>query len=338
MRNDAMLRTDTATGHATGTTVMAVSLAFALAWLTYRFVERPVRAHRPVMKTGRLVATLAASLALVAVLGFATMRSDGFLIRYPSEVQALLTPLKIGEDYPQVPVLYVSSADQSNETGGPFLVVWGDSHAGHLLPGLHRLQSERIFKLNSVFGWGLCSPLFDPKPGEEEKCRAETAEFIKMFDRTRPDIVVLAALWGQYPHVERIDQYLLALQRIGIRRVVVVGPVPVWRGTLQSVMYQAYKTDPMHRVPERIFDPEEATRELDGRLREITSGLGVDYISAYDALCSAGNCLVRVGNTHKDIIQVDGSHLSAVGSWFLISRIADRIFGSVELPNKRSSD
>ena len=68
------------------------------------------------------------------------------------------------------------------------------------------------------------------------------------------------------------------------------------------------------------------TLEVNQQLSQIASSLGAIYISSYDVFCNGPGCLVRLGNTQKDIVQVDLTHFSAAGSWFLISRIANQIF------------
>ena len=73
----------------------------------------------------------------------------------------------------------------------------------------------------------------------------------------------------------------------------------------------------------KFFDPE--TLKFDERLRKVTAEAGVDFISIYDLLCNENGCLVRLGESPLDIIQVDLTHFSAAGSWFVVSRIADSI-------------
>jgi hypothetical protein len=52
----------------------------------------------------------------------------------------------------------------------------------------------------------------------------------------------------------------------------------------------------------------------------------VTFISLYDVLCDEKGCLVRLGDSEKDIIQPDLTHFSAEGSAYVISHVADQIF------------
>jgi peptidoglycan/LPS O-acetylase OafA/YrhL len=300
------------------TAIIAVGLTFLLSWLTYRFIERPIRARRSGYTARRTTVALGASLAVIAVVGFAIAQIGGLTIRYPKEVQALLTPLAAGADDPP--------ADESKNSAGPKLLVYGDSHAHHLLAGLRLLQNERSFRL-SLAGWGWgCAPLEDIKPNDQEKCRKLAADNEALFAELKPDIVVIGAAWPQYKHLQRISDTVRGFQRIGVSRIVVIGSVPAWPQPPQVMLYKAYRADPRHGVPDRLFGFDIRTLAVDRQLRDITSSLGVAYISAYDALCNDNGCLVRLGDTAKDIVQVDLTHFSAAGSSFFVRQIAQQIF------------
>jgi peptidoglycan/LPS O-acetylase OafA/YrhL len=300
------------------TAIIAVGLTFLLSWLTYRFIERPIRARRSGYTARRTTAALGASLAVIAVVGFAIAQIGGLTIRYPKEVQALLTPLAAGADDPP--------ADESKNSAGPKLLVYGDSHAHHLLAGLRLLQNERSFRL-SLAGWGWgCAPLEDIKPNDQEKCRKLAADNEALFAELKPDIVVIGAAWPQYKHLQRISDTVRGFQRLGVSRIVVVGSVPAWPQPPQVMLYKAYRADPRHGVPDRLSGFDTRTLAVDRQLRDITSSLGVAYISAYDALCNDNGCLVRLGDTAKDIVQVDLTHFSAAGSSFFVRQIAQQIF------------
>jgi peptidoglycan/LPS O-acetylase OafA/YrhL len=312
------IRNDQGNEYLRTTAIIAVGLTFLLSWLTYRFIERPVRARRSGYTARRTTAALGASLAIIAVVGFAIAQIGGLTIRYPKEVQALLTPLAAGADDPP--------ADESKNSVGPKLLVYGDSHAHHLLAGLRLLQNERSFRL-SLAGWGWgCAPLEDIKPNDQDKCRKLAAENAALFSELKPDIVIIGAAWPQYKHLERISDTLRAFQQTGVSRIVVIGSVPAWPQPPQIMLYKAYRADPRHGVPDRLLGFDTRTVAVDRQLRDITSRLGVDYISAYDALCNEHGCLVRLGDTAKDIVQVDLTHFSAAGSSFFVRQIARQIF------------
>jgi peptidoglycan/LPS O-acetylase OafA/YrhL len=309
------------------TAIIAVVLAFVLSWLTFQFIERPVRARRPAFAARRITAALLAGMAAVALFGFATLQLDGLPTRYPQEIQALVSPTNIYTDYIPGYNPVDPPVEPSKNSPGPLVVVYGDSHAWHLHPGLHRLQNERAFRL-VVRSWSLeCVPIVsEVGRGDDETCRTWIAAERTYFEEVKPDIVVIGAHWMRYQQLDRLSETVRFLRQAGVPRIVVMGPVPYWLHFPQVMLYRAYTSDPLHRIPERLAGFSNQTIELDRRLRDITANLGVDYISAYDVLCNAGGCLARLGDAATDIVQFDKTHLTPAGSWYLISHVADQIF------------
>ena len=309
------------------TAIAAVALAVVLAWLTFEFVERPVRARKPVFAARRITVALAAVMASVALLGFATMHFDGLPVRYPKEIRALVSPTNVYVDYDPIYSPRHPTVEGSKNSAGPLLIAYGDSHAAHLRFGLNRLQDERPFRY-IVKNWNIdCVPLVaEVRRVEDETCRTVMAAEQKYFEEAKPDIVVLAGLWLRYKQVDKLTEMIRFFQQIGVPRIVVIGSVPYWFQFPQLTLYRAYASDPLHRIPERLSGFAAVTLEINRRLKEITEKLGVRYISAHDVLCDEEGCLARLGDTAKDIVQFDKTHLTPAGSWYFVSHVADQIF------------
>jgi peptidoglycan/LPS O-acetylase OafA/YrhL len=306
--------------HARTTTIIAVAISFALSWLTFEFVERPIRSRRRSIGLRWIAGASAISLAAVALVAVVTLQNNGFPERYPKEIQALLTPLTLGADYPL--------PDEKKNSIGPLLIAYGDSNAQHLLPGLNLLQNERTFRVKFI-NWHDCPPVDDAKPREVENCRKEQIATEEEFAYLKPDIVLIGALWFKYKYIERLSKTLRFFQQIGVHRIVIVGTVPYWPKPPQSLLYTAMRLDPSHRIPHRlsVFYPD--SFKADKEVKTIAENLGATFISTRDIFCNEQGCLVRSGDTARDIFQVDLTHFSAAGSWYLISHIADEIFDGI---------
>jgi peptidoglycan/LPS O-acetylase OafA/YrhL len=63
--------------HLRTTATVVVGLTFVLAWLTYQFIERPVRARRSVYAARRITSALSACLAALALFGLAIVQFGG---------------------------------------------------------------------------------------------------------------------------------------------------------------------------------------------------------------------------------------------------------------------
>jgi peptidoglycan/LPS O-acetylase OafA/YrhL len=307
--------------HARTTTIVAVLLTFVSSWLTYRFIELPIRTRKPAMSAGAIIAGCSCSLAAVAFLGLAILLGKGLPGRYPQDLQVLIPPLNVG---------YLA-VDESKKSGGPLLVTYGDSHADQLLPGLRSLQSERTFRMLSI-NWGLCAPLVHRSiPVDEASCRQLAIDNEKL-EHLKPDIVLVGALWPTYTHIDKLNDLLRFFQRIGVHRIIVVGQVPSWPRPLQQMLYRAYRADPLHKIPDRLPSGDmvpsiDVMTRIDQHLKEIASDTGATFVSARDVLCDENGCLALLGSGDaKEIVQLDMNHLSAAGSRFLVRHIANQIF------------
>lgn len=303
--------------HPRTTAQVAVAVAFALAILTYEFIERPIRTQKP-FKTTRYFAVLsAACLVPIAGLGLMTLKANGFSSRLPAEIRALMTPITL-TDYPP--------SNDARNSAGPLVVTFGDSYAGHLIPGLRVLQNERVFRLINI-GW-YCPD--DPRI-KSEGCEKITTldENEKQFQRIKPDIVIFGAFWLRYRHIEKIEQTVQFLRSIGVRRIILMGMPPFWPVPPQVLLYKKYSADPSHGVPNRLTTFDKETLEADQQLKNLAKKLGVSFISIFNILCNEDGCLTRLGDRAQDIIQPDRGHFSNAGSSYVISGIAGEIFGGI---------
>ena len=286
--------------HVRTTTIVALLLTFVLSWLTYRFVEVPICTRKPALAARAIIAGCSCSLIAVAFLGFAVLLGNGLPGRYPKELQALIPPLNVG----------YFAVDETRKSDGPLLVTYGDSHADQLLPGLSSLQSERTFRLLSI-NWARCAPIIHRSiPVNESECRQLAIDNEKL-EHSKPDIIVVGALWPTYSHIDKLGELLRFFQRIGAHRIVVIGQVPSWPRPLQQMLYRAYRADPLHMIPNRIpsrdMEPSlDVMRHIDQQLKGIASDTGATFVSARDVLCNENGCLALLGSSDaKEIVQLD---------------------------------
>jgi peptidoglycan/LPS O-acetylase OafA/YrhL len=305
--------------HNNETTILAVVAAFVLAWLTYRFVERPIRTAPPVRARRMATAAVSTCLAAVAFVGYIAAR-DGLLVRFPEQVRNIMVSFRtIEDDYPPIPPLGAPTNDK-----GPLVITWGDSHSTHLLPGLRLLQDERTFRTTRVRLWEECP---DNKP--EWWLRCHPGPLVKEEIRLlRPDIAILSYYWLQFKdRAERISTAIEFLKGIGTSRIVVLGPVPWFLRPPRHTLYDAYVKDRNAPMPDRMFGLNEKVFSIEPEVKETAERLGAIYISPRPILCNEEGCLARLNNATKDIVQVDGNHFSAAGSYYLIKHLSPAIFG-----------
>ena len=300
-------------------------LSVGLGYLTWRYVERVARDRRRFSRRQVFGAALLASLLFVGV-GLAGHFGEGFAARLTPGQQAIMAfaddPKNGQVGFPGKDCFLTPEQDGSNFgrcSEGPALaaesiLLWGDSHAAHLYNGLHsRLApGARLTTLTA----GACPPLLE---SVRSSCRAVNKQVLARVVRERPDRVILAAVWGNFDWM-RLGLTLQALQRAGVRRIEVVGPVPRWLPSLPIVLIRNGAT--MAETPRRLkrgLDPEIAG--LDAAMRPFVEQHGAGYLSPYAALCNASGCLTRIGDQPESILQWDVSHLTAAGSNYLVARL-----------------
>jgi hypothetical protein len=153
-----------------------------------------------------------------------------------------------------------------------------------------------------------------------EFCLEQNRKIVDLIRDHSPDVVLLHAYWDANDKVENLRPTVEALRALNIRRIVILGPVPVWMGGLPAAVATYYRRSG-ELMPERNWQYVEKNSG-DSNMRKISASLGVDYVSARDALCNNLGCVTRIG---ESLVARDGVHLTPVGSTFLVNSIAPEL-------------
>lgn len=303
---------------------LLVFICYALAALTYEFIEKPFR-EAPL--SGRKVVGLCAGMSVLAAFGLVLVAGNGFAWRFPKEIQEATK----GEGYPsdwrtRACLLDLSLGDnkfkgECTETSRPMIAVWGDSTAAALMPGLRLLQSKHSFGLTQYTA-SSCAPILD-SPTVTPTCKANNETVVKLLAGIRPDTVLLH---GSGPlNAETMISWrksISSLMDLGINRIIVLGPVPVWKRTLPGQTLNYYikyrKLLPL-RTNEAVFNLWD-----DSLAHSFFNGLGIEYISAWHELCTIDGCLTRV-HENGPLTALDVQHLTEQGSQLLLSKIETKL-------------
>ena len=294
----------------TGESVLAIVAATALAWLTYQFVERPIRSGR----MGGARTALAGMAAVAAAAAVALWVPP----QLPKDIAALVD-LHPGAPEWQIGRCMLNEGDKDFapdcvEQGRPLVALLGDSTAGALMPGLRSLQSRMHFGI-AQFTVSSCQPLLAATAfGMTDACLSRNREIVDLLARAHPDVVVLHALWV-VAGPDELRPSVEALRSLGIKHIIIFGRVPAWSDGLPGAV-AAYYRRTGSLIPERtsLFVDEE-----NEAMKGFSETLGIEYISARKAFRDESGCLDRIGN---DLLVSDKLHLTPAGSKYLIDRIA----------------
>jgi peptidoglycan/LPS O-acetylase OafA/YrhL len=297
----------------------AVALSVILSWLTFRFVEIPLRHYR------RAVKRLALGLALVGIAGAVTVAAAGFDFRFPAEVQAIArTQAKDNAGFDDKCFLEAPGAQFNagciEQGTQPLVFLWGDSTAAALYPGLKAAEAASgSFRLARFSAPG-CAPILDS--GANAHCDEVHRIAFGFLQSAHPDVVLLHAMWGTNNDLGKLRETIARLRASKVPRIVILGPLPVWKRTLPHTLVNHYRLQ--HEIPERIAAGVSGL-DNDQRMEAFAKAEGIEYISAWRTLCNAAGCLTGIGTDANQVLITDIVHLSDAGSMFLIRAIGKEL-------------
>jgi peptidoglycan/LPS O-acetylase OafA/YrhL len=296
-----------------------IIVAVVLSWLTFRFVEMPLRRKPDV------VPKLSFGLIAVGIIGIITAAVSGFGFRFSPEIRdiaQLASQNNAGfrdKCFLEAPGAQFNAncIDQGDKL---LLFLWGDSTAAALYPGLRKAQETVPFRLARFAAPG-CAPILET--GSIAWCDQASELVFGFIKSSVPEIVLLHAMWGKNNDLDKLRETIRRIRAANVRRIVILGPVPVWKRTLPHSLVNFYRF--RHSIPDRIAAGVSGP-EADQRMEAFSKAAGVEYISAWHLLCNSDGCMTRVGPAANDVIATDIIHLSDAGSNFLIQAIGKSLF------------
>ena len=323
-------------GHLSGAGVVAVTAAsVTLSALTWRWIERPWRDRQRISKA-RFARTTAACAAVFATIAATVLATGGVPQRLTPEQRRLVDFLDY--DYaaayrsgrcfsePGEPVLD-TAAECFSPPGAP--VVFGDSHAAALAVGF-AARGVPVTQLTR----GACPPLLGPgaagEPGLPPACNEHNRRALGRLVELRPDLVVLTASWR--PHVEDVDLddaldvTLDVLEReLPAARVVVVGSLPHWSGSLPMKLLRAGRRP---GTETRLSTHDYADRvAIDAGLAAVTETHGDAFVDLMRRLCDERGCLTGAERADGTIVPFawDQGHPTRAAARMLACMVSDAI-------------
>jgi peptidoglycan/LPS O-acetylase OafA/YrhL len=326
----------------------AIALSVILAWLTYRWVEKPIRfsGHRDAIPRG-----LIASMAVCLLAGAVIYMTDGFAFRYPAQIRPLAA-----FRYDQERDFYENSyrggkcllsaretfADWSPRCvdaiagAAPLVALWGDSHAASLYPGLKAEQKQDGFRV-AQFTASACPPVLGLKSTRRRYCEAFNDAVLAQLKTLKPDVVILEAHWALYagnngwPELDAaaLHRTIEALQQAGLRHIIIMGSLPTWKIYQPRVAFEIWRRSGAlkDRTAEYL---DAAPFTADQFVRDATRGTQATFISPLESLCRDGTCLISTDPNSATPLTWDNDHLSLAGSTYLVEHAFKSVLSARE--------
>lgn len=318
-----------------------VGLSVLMAWLTYRFVERPIR-FGGWNKKRIVTLLLCTSVASTGMAGYAVYAKDGLPDRFPSLLSNLLSKggrEAITEGWRDGDCMldYELSASQYKpfcvEERRPLIFIWGDSHAGSLYPGFKALQDSGKYN----FGIGertgaICPPVLGTEP--RPLCASLNENAIQTIRASKPDVVILYAWWheakihGRYD-ISKLEATVVELKKAGVPRIILLGAAPYWKEDLPQILLKVWRqgrasVSPPLRLGDAYLDPHVKAATVEMRAR--SKAMGIEFVSGMDYFCNAQGCLTRLSENASQPLTYDYGHLSLPAVKYYVEQLAPIIF------------
>ncbi|MGB2942804.1 MAG: acyltransferase family protein [Candidatus Macondimonas sp.] len=221
----------------------------------------------------------------------------------------------------QTATALASCIDSGHAESSEIVLLWGDSYAAHLYPGLSKTATDK-WRLAQMTSIG-CPPILGLEMPNKPHCKATNDIILEWIRNEMPNRVILAGNWVIYDW-QQVSRTVDTLKSMGVKRIDLVGPAPMWKKNLSSILIETAWNDEAHGhvMPHRLSQGlKPRLSQTDREMKDYAHHAGINFISVYDILCEAGGCLAFVDEPHIDnLIAWDNGHFTVPGSNYVVSK------------------
>ena len=321
-------------------TVGIITLTFIVSISSWMFIEQPFRGKAPIFaKRRRLFAASGLVMAVAVVAGIFVFKKNGIPTRFADSKMIFA----VESDPVWKPETWaggsrvdknVNAVKLGNSKIKPSFVLWGDSHAQALSPGLSSV-AKRYGRSGFIISRGGFPPLLLNGTTLQSYSKQEFDDIL-LFISSHRDLktVILAASWGgdkdraEYENsIHRTVHKLVSMDR----DVVLVADVPRMKYDIPHAMFMAYRTGRKLQdiLPSPLQDllptRAEYLKYKDGTLKVFSKLAANPRVRiVYPDFMLIDNGRYRVFQENQ-LFYIDSGHLSSAGSNY-VSPVFEPIF------------
>ncbi len=290
--------------------ILAVLLSIFLAWVTYRFIELPIRFG---VRKGVKSVALIGLIAIVGSMGFFITKIDG-LTQYNQKLK-YVSDAKGDWEYPKGLTRNETTSNKPSK-----ILVFGDSHIEALAPRIIDMYKNELTEEVAFVTMGGCAPLpntFKDKEGYVEKCSKNFNKFNKVLSSNPIETIIVGgayvsyfsasssafyldndggkiSLSSEYGRRKSIDAFINFLKNLTYSyKVVIVGQAPYGEqfspSHILSNSKKKRRSIPLSsnlNVESFVFD-----NSLESEMKNWFSSTDITYVSLSDKICPNNVCV-----------------------------------------------
>lgn len=320
--------------------IAAVALAFVLAYLTWKFVENPIRQNKKIQFKRAFVQIYAVPAAAFLAIGLYSYVTEGMPNRFSPEIRELIASYSFArdltrscsiraEDYRKVDSGYLAEhcafGDMTQKK--PEVLLMGDSHADHFKPFVEEMAQQANFK--AVFHvQGNCRPTdltqsSQGAEGEATTCQKRNADLLDLAKNYK--YVVLAGIWAGYQGADLEKELNVALDKIskaGATPVIIKDNADHEPDLSKCVLYKKRGWIP---ASSNCNIPYALAAKTQGPVDHIIDKVKLTHPNALvvdpkRVMCNAEECLTYIGNValYKDANHINLKASKMLGDQYIV--------------------
>ena len=309
-----------------------IIIVFFYSYLSWKYVEKPFRKKNKISSKNILKISIVVWFSLLIIssfLAFGKNIHNKKLISYEGSkflqnYQGYKIMTQISKNAYECAIFdgenlksNIANNCYSNQTNKKSILVWGDSHANSLVPGLKKIFGKKYFIKNV---WSASCRL-QINQNENIHCDRHNNLVKKIISESENDILVVAQ-WKFYSIDDLNNIYNFAKEN-KVKDIIVVGPTP-----------QRTKDLPLIIATNNLFDTKSSSIGIDRyilnedkKLRKYFKNQNkIIYVSLIDHFCKKDECLIYLPKYPKNdnLLTYDYGHLSYSGSVYVAKNLLSR--------------
>jgi hypothetical protein len=278
-----------------------IILTFFLAYLSWRFIEGPIRHSTLSARKALLLLLVFPAIVFFAFAG-ASLLTKGFPSRFDGEVRTLIESYSHDTDLSRTCSLRTQDGVSLDANiintrcsfgagaSKPTVLLFGDSHANHFRPFVDHLAREAGRRAVYIVKGG-CSPV----DNRQEECISFRGAILQLIEKEKYEYVILAGNWSDASQADDFADLIARIQQSGATPIIFKRSITTSRDISRCPLYAALGWSNNEDCNLSARDVEERSRKTDIAIEDAAARYrGVTAINIRPLVCRDSQCQLTI--------------------------------------------